>query len=162
MDSNGVHSIKVHCCRCPNARSDDIQYMMMGLFPASFKEVKTAFTFRLLDDFRADNLECKTSALGFWRRIVRLTCSAFPKTVPVSQVPDPTVLQKRADTTIQNRYRELMRVSRQWRNLKYLKWHGFGHKTSETPGSGGLALFCAACPQPGVNLPEDWEKDEDQ
>lgn len=84
VDSSGVHSIQVYCCRCPNAQADDTQYMKMGLFPASFGDVKTAFSFKLLDDFRVDNLECKTSALGFWRRVVRTTCSAFPKSVPVS------------------------------------------------------------------------------
>lgn len=26
--------------------------------------------------------------------------------------------------------------------------------------SGELAVLCPACPQPGVNLPDDWEKDE--
>ncbi|KAI6017423.1 hypothetical protein EDC04DRAFT_2902597 [Pisolithus marmoratus] len=27
----------------------------------------------------------------------------------------------------------------------------------QDPGDGGLALFCPACPQPGVNLPADWK-----
>ncbi|KAF8545940.1 hypothetical protein OG21DRAFT_1491749 [Imleria badia] len=34
--------------------------------------------------------------------------------------------------------------------LKLLKWNGFGH-TSQRPMQGQLALFCPACPQPGVN-----------
>jgi hypothetical protein len=25
-----------------------------------------------------------------------------------------------------------------------------------------LAIFCPACPQPGINLPEGWEKEKDQ
>jgi len=48
-----------------------------------------------------------------------------------------------------------------WRNLKYLKWHGFGH-TNAVPGPGALALFCAACPQPSVNLPNNWKEDPEQ
>jgi hypothetical protein len=31
---------------------------------------------------------------------------------------------------------------------------------TESPGS--MALFCAACPQPGINLPVDWTSDPDQ
>ena len=50
-----------------------------------------------------------------------------------------------------DRYRELMRVARQWRQLKTMKWHGFGHR-SEDPSTGELALFCPACPQPGINV----------
>jgi hypothetical protein len=61
-----------------------------------------------------------------------------------------------------DRYRELMRVSRMWRNLKYRKWHGFAHNKDENPGPGDLALFCVACPQPGINLPDQWEDDPEQ
>ncbi|KAG1727579.1 uncharacterized protein EDB91DRAFT_1086380 [Suillus paluster] len=50
-----------------------------------------------------------------------------------------------------DRYRELMRVARQWRQLKSMKWHGFGHR-SDNPNARDLALFCLACPQPGINI----------
>ncbi|KAG1853038.1 hypothetical protein F4604DRAFT_1933492 [Suillus subluteus] len=48
-------------------------------------------------------------------------------------------------------FQELMRVGRQWRQLKQLKWHGFGHE-KQKPKAGELALFCPACPQPGVKV----------
>ncbi|KAI5982238.1 hypothetical protein EDD15DRAFT_2378086 [Pisolithus albus] len=60
-----------------------------------------------------------------------------------------------------DRYRELMRVSRLWRDLKHRKWFGFGHDTELDPGEGGLALFCPAFPQPGINLPPDWKAQYD-
>jgi hypothetical protein len=60
---------------------------------------------------------------------------------------------------IQDRYQELMRVSRQWRDLKYRKWHGFGHETTKRVADGALALFCPTCPQPGINIPDDWVDD---
>ncbi|KAG2064160.1 hypothetical protein BDR04DRAFT_1036043, partial [Suillus decipiens] len=50
-----------------------------------------------------------------------------------------------------DQYRELMRVGRQWRLLKQLKWHGFGHEKPK-PKTGELALFCPAGPQPGINI----------
>ncbi len=48
-----------------------------------------------------------------------------------------------------------------WRNLKHIKCHGFSHSpegTESSLGPGDMALFCTACPQPGVNLPADSEK----
>ena len=30
------------------------------------------------------------------------------------------------------------------------------------PGLGDLAVLCPACPQPGLNLPEDWEDDKEE
>ena len=55
------------------------------------------------------------------------------------------------DLFMQDRYRELMRVARMWRHLKAYKWHGFAHR-SDSPKAGDLALFCPACPQPGINI----------
>ena len=55
-----------------------------------------------------------------------------------------------------------MQVSRQYRDLLNRKRFGFGHDTDRTPGPGDLALFCPACPQPGVNLPIGWENDREQ
>lgn len=62
---------------------------------------------------------------------------------------------------LQDRYRELLRVSRQWRNLKYRKWNGFGHEQGPI-GPGELALGCVACPTPGVNLEPGWEQDPER
>lgn len=39
---------------------------------------------------------------------------------------------------------------------------GFGHAQDRMPGVGDLALFCPACPQPGINLPPDWKDDRDK
>jgi len=55
-----------------------------------------------------------------------------------------------------------MRVSRQWRYLQLLMQHGFGHEDGTTPSNGDLAIFCPACPQPGINLPVKWEEDPNQ
>ncbi|KAG2029711.1 hypothetical protein BDR03DRAFT_936796 [Suillus americanus] len=44
-----------------------------------------------------------------------------------------------------------MRAARQWRQCKLYKWHGFAHKDDQLK-DGDLALFCPACPQPGINL----------
>jgi hypothetical protein len=83
IDRSGVHEIGVAWCRCPEAPERDVQLMTAGLFPATFHNPKTAFTFRVLEDFHLDNLECKTTASQFFSRLRRLTNDEFPNTVPV-------------------------------------------------------------------------------
>ena len=54
------------------------------------------------------NLECKTSAYQYYQKLRRLTCPAFPK-------------------AILNRYQELQQLSREYRNMKLWKMHGWSH-----------------------------------
>jgi hypothetical protein len=61
----------------------DLQLMMAGLFPATFHNPKTAFTFRVLEKFHLDNLECKTTPSQFFSCLRRLTNDEFPNTVLV-------------------------------------------------------------------------------
>ena len=52
-----------------------------------------------------------------------------------------------------------MRVSRQWRDLVNRKRFGWAHKEPEAHEiEGSLALFCPACPQPGINLEKNWRE----
>jgi hypothetical protein len=85
IDRSGVHEIGVRWCCCPNAAERDMQLMAAGLFPATFRNPKTAFTFRVLEEFHLDNLECKTTPSQFSSRLRRLTSDEFPNTVPVGQ-----------------------------------------------------------------------------
>lgn len=51
---------------------------------------------------------------------------------------------------------------RVWRWVKKLCWAGYGHKPNPCKASKGeLGNFCAACPQPGINLPKEWVDDAD-
>ena len=42
--------------------------------------------------------------------------------------------------------------------MQDLARHGFAHR-AESPGEGDCADFCPACPQPGINIPSDWNSD---
>jgi hypothetical protein len=137
VHTNGFHSLPVVWCACPNHSQDhDLQLLDLHLYPASTDRISTAFTFNLLDDHRYDYLECKSSRYQYHNKLRRLTCPLYPDGVP-------------------SRYTELGRVSRQWRNLKYRKW--FWLLDNLNAKRGAMALFCAACPQDGINLPADWE-----
>ncbi|KAG1793247.1 uncharacterized protein HD556DRAFT_1432294 [Suillus plorans] len=139
VDTSGIHVMSIRFCQCSDALTADKQLFEMGLFPASFTRPKTAFTFALLDDFIRDNLECGTSGMNYYSKLRQITSSMFPHLVP-------------------DRYRELLRVARQWCQLKLLKWNGFDHE-QRNPNDGELALFCPACPQPGINMTLPNEED---
>jgi hypothetical protein len=51
-----------------------------------------------------------------------------------------------------------MLAIREWRHLKMAKRTGRGHDPSGIAGTaeGGFAIPCRVCPQPGINLPDDW------
>ena len=108
----------------------------LHLFPASADRISTIFTFACLDNHQYDYLECKSSRYQFHNKLWRQTNPLCPDSVP-------------------SRYTELGRVSRQWRNLKYRKWFWLLNNLNAKRGT--MALFCAACPQPRVNLPGDWK-----
>ena len=84
VDKSGVHRLYVRPCLCLGCSPIDLQYLDMGLFPASLKCVRTAFTFAVLDDFRMDNLECKTAGMKYFNKLRRLTSNTFPFSVPAS------------------------------------------------------------------------------
>lgn len=84
VDVSGVHELPVVFCSCPGAETHDVQLLEMGFYPATAKRPKTAFTFRVLDDFLLTNKECKTAAMNYYNKLRRVTNDLFPHTVPVS------------------------------------------------------------------------------
>ncbi|KAH8976825.1 hypothetical protein EDB86DRAFT_2839044 [Lactarius hatsudake] len=139
VNQTGVFDMDVLFCICPNAGANDEQLLQAGLFPSTFKRIETAFTFSVLDDFLADNLECKTTAQQYYSKLQSITNQMFPQHVP-------------------NLYKQLLRASRQWRDLKNRIQSGLGHQNGGIPATdGSMAIFCPACPQLGINLPDDWK-----
>jgi hypothetical protein len=84
IDISGVHRHRVRWCHCPSKDEPQWQLFKTGLFPATFKHPRSAFTFQVLDYFHIDQVECKTSANNFYSKLRRLTNNAFPDTVSVS------------------------------------------------------------------------------
>ncbi|KIK12457.1 hypothetical protein PISMIDRAFT_120862 [Pisolithus microcarpus 441] len=83
-----------------------MQLFWAKLCPSTFEKPSTAFTFSVLDDFLRDNVECGTSGMNYYNKLRRVTSNVFLHLVV-------------------DRYRELLRVARQWHLLKLLKWSGF-------------------------------------
>jgi hypothetical protein len=55
----GVFDLKVLYCICPNSSDRGEWLLQSKMFPSSIKNIKTVFTFSVLDDFLIENLECK-------------------------------------------------------------------------------------------------------
>jgi len=83
IDRSGAHEIGIRWCCCLDAPGRDMQLMAAGLFPATFRNPRTAFTFQVLEEFHLDNLECKTTTSQFFSCLKRLTSRKFPNAVPV-------------------------------------------------------------------------------
>ncbi|KIK20418.1 hypothetical protein PISMIDRAFT_105857 [Pisolithus microcarpus 441] len=132
VDITAIHYMVIESCQCPNAEEYHLQLLHAKLWPSTFLKLSTAFTFAVLDDFLRDNLECGTSGMNYFSKLHQITSGLFPHLVP-------------------DRYQELLRVAQQWRLIKLRKWNRF-QQTKGSPLKGGLALFCAACPQPGINV----------
>jgi hypothetical protein len=85
VSSTGIFTRSIRWChRAKSPRQYARLLLRAKLFPASWKNPKTAFTFEVLDHFRIDSLECKTAAMNFMSKIRRITNEAFPSKVPVS------------------------------------------------------------------------------
>ncbi|KAH9041917.1 hypothetical protein EDB83DRAFT_2228119 [Lactarius deliciosus] len=138
VDRSGIFEMEAVFCVCSETDNQDEQLLQSGLFPATFKQIRTLFTFSVLDDFLNDNIECKTTAQQYYSKLQSLTSRMFPSLVP-------------------NMYKQLLRTSRQWRDIKSRMEQGLGHQSEDTALDGSLAIFCPACPQPGINLPNDWK-----
>ena len=145
VDVTGIHEMRVRFCRCRSLEAHPLQtqLMHMGMYASSSKRTRTVFTFRVLHHFDITNLEAKTTAWQYYSILQRLTSNVFTDTVA-------------------DRYRELMRALRQWRDLSSRRRAGEPLEPGIEVKPGDLALFCPACPQPGINLPKGWENDTNQ
>ena len=86
VDSAGVFEMEVLFCACSDAKPMHEQLLRTCLFPATFKQIETVFSFSVLDNFLIDNLECKTTAQQYFSKLQSMTSSIFPDNVPVCPV----------------------------------------------------------------------------
>ena len=155
VDSLGIFDMEVLFCACSDKKPMHEQLLRTSLFPATFKQIETVFSFSVLDSFLIDNLECKTTAQQYFSKLQSMTSSMFPDNVPVCPI---YCHELNANLHSKNRYKQLLQASRQWRDLKNRMKSGLAFQTDQaTPEDGSMAIFCPACPQPGLNLPVGWK-----
>ncbi|KAG2745146.1 hypothetical protein P692DRAFT_20742764, partial [Suillus brevipes Sb2] len=144
IHTNGIHEVGLDYCGCDTAQTHTTQLLRAAWFPATTLEPRTAATFRILEQYHLLSFESKASGYEFYHAIARLT--------------DNTGLHPHKD-----RYEAFLRMVREWRHLKMLKRAGRGHDSTGVEGTreGECAVVCPACPQPGKNLPDDWQEAPD-
>ncbi|KAH7909550.1 hypothetical protein BJ138DRAFT_1197507 [Hygrophoropsis aurantiaca] len=140
IDCHGIHEVALDFCGCPSGLTRATQLLRSRWYPATIREPATAATFAVLDQFILLNFESKASSYEFYHSIARRT--------------DNTGL-----SPLRDRYQAFMRMTHEWRNIKSLKRAGRGHDPEgiEATKAGQLAVLCPACPQPGMNIPDNWE-----
>ncbi|KIK98410.1 hypothetical protein PAXRUDRAFT_31186 [Paxillus rubicundulus Ve08.2h10] len=135
LHSNGIHTVSVDFCGCETAETPSNQLLCMHFFPATSNKLHTAASFTLLKEFHLLSLESKVSAYKFYN-----------------------VLSHHSDNSglapPKSCYEHLLRMARQWANLKLLKHSGCGHDPLGISNTqqGECAVLCPACPQP-----DDWK-----
>ncbi|KAI6145951.1 hypothetical protein BKA82DRAFT_4330489 [Pisolithus tinctorius] len=143
IDVNGIHPVNVNFCGCEQCMSHCQQLLQCGWYPATICNPRTACTRTVLDHFLQLMWSSKVSVYEYYRTLEHLTDNTginMPK----------------------SRCHPFLHMVCQFRHMKLLKRAG---RASEQDGicttkPGGLAVLCPACPQPGMNLPDDWKDAE--
>ena len=139
VHTNGIHHLAMVTCTCHGADCLPLELVTCHLLPAIFDRICTLFSMQVLDAFWLANLELKASAYQFYQLLHHLTCPMAPAKVV-------------------NLYNEFHRMSWLWGWMKKIKWSGVGNNAMDVvPGQ--LSNYCPACPQPDINVPEDWKDD---
>ena len=85
VTTSGIFRRLFRWCQCINSLDTLFKLLVRAkLFPASFKNPRTVFTFDVLDHFRVDALECWTAAMSFMGKLCRIMDEAFPSRVLVN------------------------------------------------------------------------------
>jgi hypothetical protein len=84
VDTNGIHNTKIRFCECSSTSASQVEQLMsLGLFPATLKQPRMAFTFRVLRQAHLMNLESKAAMYDFVGTLRRLTDNAFAQETSV-------------------------------------------------------------------------------
>ncbi|KAI0054472.1 hypothetical protein BV25DRAFT_1817015, partial [Artomyces pyxidatus] len=143
LHTNGIHKVRLYFCGCGACEGVPQwkQLRRFGWWPATPLEPQTAATCQVLKQFHLLSLQGKVTAYDYYRTLVLLTDNtglvAFP-----------------------DRLSSFMNIIRQYRHIQMVKRGGRGHALEGISGArpGECAVLCPACPQPGLNLPENWQE----
>ncbi|KAI0061558.1 hypothetical protein BV25DRAFT_1916905 [Artomyces pyxidatus] len=142
IHTNGIHTVSLDFCGCglSNGLDRRQQLLHMAWWPATPLDPQSAATFQCLDVFHLLSLRGKVTGYDYYKSLELATDGTGLSSTP-------------------NRLSSFMMMARQWRHITMMKRAGRGHDPSGILGTapGECAVTCPACPQPGVNLPDDWE-----
>ncbi|KAG1722947.1 hypothetical protein EDB19DRAFT_1916378 [Suillus lakei] len=140
LEINGIHSVALNFCNCTTVQTHNIQLLHTRWYPSTTTNPQMAATFHLLDHFQMYTFKSKGSTFEYYQSLLHLT--------------DNTGTHQPKD-----HYELFLRMSHQHHHLTSLLQAGCSHDPSGilSMKEGELVILCPACPQPGRNLPQDWE-----
>uniref|UniRef100_A0A0W0FPX6 CxC2-like cysteine cluster KDZ transposase-associated domain-containing protein n=1 Tax=Moniliophthora roreri TaxID=221103 RepID=A0A0W0FPX6_MONRR len=117
------------------------QLLEFSLWPALYKDLRSAATFNVLQMFHVFNAQGHVMSTDFYCSLVLMT--------------DGNGLRKLPDWQ-----QQFTTMVREWRHIKMAKRAGRGHDPSGLEGTpkGSVAIPCRACPHPGINIPSEWKQ----
>ncbi|KAJ7659536.1 hypothetical protein B0H14DRAFT_2659214 [Mycena olivaceomarginata] len=150
VEWNRIHATAIMFCGCKTVTAADRrkvvclhfeQLLEAGISPGSIKDPATGYTLSLLQYYRQQRSQGKGSAYNF-----------------------VLVLQRLADPNFANRVPNFLAITRFYENMQIIIESGEGHgldiplagevgRPYPNQPKGFLGLVCAACPEPGVNMP---------
>ncbi|KAJ6609453.1 hypothetical protein B0H10DRAFT_1813813, partial [Mycena sp. CBHHK59/15] len=137
-----VHNVWYRYCKCQKgAHLSNVQQCLRNQwYPATVTDPSTCATFLTLETFRLQNVVGNMNAHDFVTAIERQTNAASCTGIDW------------------HRYKEFIRMSRQWAFLKRIKRAGRAHDPLGLAATvlRECAVRCWACPHDGRNLPTDW------
>ena len=112
----------------------------------------------LLRLFHVTNLQGQVTPTDFYRTLEQLSSGDGLTTLPVSNFKTQNLWLTKHP---KDRLAQWMIMVREWRHLKMAKRAGRGHDPAgiEATLPGGLSIACRACPDPHINLPQNWKKE---
>ncbi|KAJ7144883.1 hypothetical protein C8R43DRAFT_891041 [Mycena crocata] len=141
-----IHRVRYRYCNCKKADStNNLQQLMRNAwYPATITDPATCATFTTLETFRMQNVVGNMNIHDFITAIEKQTNATA--STGMEWLP--------------HRYKELMRMSRQWAFLMRGMEAGRAHDLDGVLGTAlkAMAVICWACPHDGKNLPDDWRK----
>ncbi|KAJ7712599.1 hypothetical protein B0H14DRAFT_3637660, partial [Mycena olivaceomarginata] len=141
IDVTGVHNVDLNFCNCDSKIERRQQLMRVCWWPATVRDPKTCAMFAVVRLFQFLNCLGKVSTHDFLRSLELLS-------------------NNDGLNPVADRRRAFRHIVRQYRMTVMMKRAGRGHNRSGVNGTsqGELALQCRACPQPGRNLPDGWDR----
>ncbi|KAL0568911.1 hypothetical protein V5O48_013067 [Marasmius crinis-equi] len=144
LHTNGIHSVNIRFCQCSEAIPQYLQLLRRRLYPGNLRKgrIATAVTFEYLESLQIHTLTTKGSIYDFYRALERMTNNTGGPLPP-------------------SRYKQLLRIIRQWRHCKMIMRSGFAQydcsRIDEEP-EGAMTIRCPSCPHPGINLDDNWKQ----
>lgn len=164
LHTTGTHKLRCHQCTCSASGPPLSQLIANKLFPATYKNPQTAFTFASLKLYDVANLKSNINIKQYCDSLLANSPGSKDQTMS-EKVSAPDIETQvlapaytiQAAGSLRTNFHYAVRL---WRYFRVMQEFGFFDYQDVVTFC--LVQDCPQCPQPGMNLPEGWENDPDK